>query len=368
MARYRPSSYRSRRGRTRSRIYYVIVAILLVAGFLLINSFRNNDQAEEESAQISDSAEAVVQAESPDSAVAATAETTTPVEVSPVESQAEKTDEALPEQANAVPSPEPVVALPNAPDSSEVTALIAEAQQDIFENRIIEARDKLNDALGSTNSPRQRQTIKRLLSELADKWLFSRETYSDDPLCSRYQVRPGEVLSNIAKDHKVPYQILMQVNNIDRANALRAGKTIKVVNGPFHAIVHRSSFTLDLYLQNTFVGSFGVGLGKPGRETPTGLWRVEAGGKLVRPRWTDPDTGKTYLGEDPDYPLGARWIGIEGMEGPAKGRNGFALHGTNDPEQIGTMASRGCIRLHNEDVIMLYNVLAPAHSEVRVID
>ena len=33
----------------------------------------------------------------------------------------------------------------------------------------------------------------------------------------------------------------------------------------------------------------------------------------------------------------------------------FRLHGTNEPDTIGTAASSGCIRLVNQDIIDLYN-------------
>jgi len=86
----------------------------------------------------------------------------------------------------------------------------------------------------------------------------------------------------------------------------------------------------------------------------------------MKPVWTDPSTGKTYYPEDQDYPLGSRWIGLDGIEGGAEGRTGFAIHGTKDPDEIGTAGSQGCIRLHNGDVILAYKLLAPIHSLVRV--
>jgi lipoprotein-anchoring transpeptidase ErfK/SrfK len=33
----------------------------------------------------------------------------------------------------------------------------------------------------------------------------------------------------------------------------------------------------------------------------------------------------------------------------------YRIHGSNEPETIGTAASSGCIRLTNDDVIDLYN-------------
>ncbi|HUU19424.1 MAG TPA: L,D-transpeptidase family protein [Sedimentisphaerales bacterium] len=294
----------------------------------------------------------------------------------------ERTPEPLPELPPK-PAPKPilpeVVSKPNLPEiisvpdvepNPEAAKLIAEATALLSENpsKVIDARSRLKEALRIPMSVQQRTFVKDQLSELADKWLFSREIFPDDKLCGSLQVKPGDQLRVIGKQFKVPYEILMGINNISQPQNLRAGEVIKVISGPFHAKVYRSTFTMDLYLQETFVRSFRVGLGKSGSETPTGLWRVKTGGKLIKPVWTNPLDGKTYYPEDQDYPLGSRWIGLEGLEGAAKGRTGFALHGTKDPEQIGTADSQGCIRLHNGNAILLYNLFEEGLSTVEVVE
>jgi len=279
------------------------------------------------------------------------------------------------------PSPEPNLPEPNLPEiapvqdvepNPEAAALIAEATALLSEkpSRIIEAREKLNETLRIPMNIQQRTFVKDQLSELANKkWLFSKTIIPDDKLCGSYLVKSGDELRIIAKRYKVPWEILQEINKISRPEALQAGEQIKVINGPFHAKVYRSTFTMDLYLQdNTFVRSFRVGLGKPGKETPTGLWRVKSGRKLIKPVWPDRETGKTYYPEDPDYPLGSRWIGLEGLKGNAKGREGFGIHGTKDPEQIGTADSRGCIRMKNGEVILIYNLLEEGLSTVKVVE
>jgi len=267
------------------------------------------------------------------------------------------------------------------PNSPVVTPAPAESEPEIGErlaeamvlvntqpSKTIEARDKLNDLLAADLMPHQRTLVKEQLSKLADNWLFGRTVYPGDRLCETYRVASGDQLRIIGQKHKVPYQVLMEINKIRRPEDLQAGQTIKVIHGPFHAKVYRSIFTMDLFLQNTYVRSFPVGLGKAGYETPTGLWRVKPDGKLISPTWTDPDTQRTYRAGDPDYPLGSRWIALEGLKGQAEGRTGFAIHGTKDPDQIGTPGSRGCIRLHNGDAILVYNLLVPIHSQVRVVE
>ena len=272
-------------------------------------------------------------------------------------------------QADLEPNLLEAIRGPTAEPNPKVTKLIDEAVALVNGKpaRIIEARDILNEALPMRQSRQQQAFVKGQLSELADKWLFSKTFYPQDKLCGSYKVQPGDQLRTIGRQHKVPYEILMEINRIARPEALRAGETIKVINGPFHAKLYRSTFTMDLYLQKTFVKSFPVGLGQPGTETPTGLWVVKPGRKLIKPRWTDP-TGKTYEPDDPDYPLGSRWIGLEGIKGEAKDKTGFAIHGTKDPNEIGTAGSQGCIRLDNGDAILIYNLLVPSHSHVRVVE
>lgn len=234
--------------------------------------------------------------------------------------------------------------------------------------KLIPARDLFNEALNYPLSPQVREGVKMQLSKLAEQWLFSGKVLEGDKLTAYYIVQPGDLLAKIGKKHNVPYEILQKVNNIPRPESLAAGRRIKVIYGPFHAVVNKTTFTMDLYLQTMYVKTYRVGLGRPEHTTPTGRWLVAKGGKMIKPTWTDPDTGKTYLGTDPDYPLGSRWIALEGIEGDAKGRTGFAIHGTKEPETIGTQSSRGCIRLFNGDVIEVYDLLEPGLSYVQVVN
>lgn len=53
-----------------------------------------------------------------------------------------------------------------------------------------------------------------------------------------------------------------------------------------------------------------------------------------------------YVPGGPENPLGARALYL--------GDTLYRIHGTNDPNSIGRAASSGCFRMHNEDVIDLY--------------
>ena len=282
-----------------------------------------------------------------------------------------------------MPEPQTVTPEPDVPEiapgpelaetvkpNSEADVLIAKAAGLIGQGTsgIIEARESLNQALRMPMSPKQREYVKAQLSELSNIWLFGRTILPGDPLCESYRIRPGDIFEVIGKQHKVPYEILMDINKITDPRALQAGRLYKVVNGPFHAKVYRSTFTMDIYLQNTYVCSFSVGLGMPDTETPTGLWRLRPGGKAYATSWRDPDTGRLYQPEDPDYPLGSRWMALDGLSGEAKDREGFGIHGTKEPDQIGAAGSRGCIRMYNGEAIKVYNMLLDGLSLVEVTD
>jgi LysM repeat protein len=283
--------------------------------------------------------------------------------------------EEVPAETAPKPAPLPVITEPLVTTEALDEESSQQAKDDVEAalklrdaGKIIEARELLNDTLNEKLSPNLRSAVKFQLSKLAEKWLFSGEVFAGDKLTSRYQVQRGDHLEGIAKQYKVPYELLMQINGIDRPELLRAGQHIKVIEGPFNVVVYKSNFAMDLYLQNKYIKTYRVGLGKAEYETPSGRWQVESGGKLIKPTWTDPDTGKTYVGNDPDYPLGSRWIAIEGIDDATRPRTGFAIHGTKDPESIGTRSSRGCIRLYNGDVVEVYNLLYGGISEVQIKD
>ena len=260
--------------------------------------------------------------------------------------------------------------VPDVKADPKTTELIAEAMALLTAtpSRIIEARDILNETLRMPMSRQQRSEVKAQLSELADEWLFGKTFYAQDQLCSGYKVQSGDRLEAIGKNFSVPYELLMEINKISRPELLPAGGRIKVVNGPFHVKVYRSTFTMDVYLQGTYVRSYPVGLGAPGRQTPLGLWHIKAGGKMHHPLYTDPDTHEVIHPEDPAYPLGSRWMALEGLDENTREETSFGIHGTKEPESIGKAGSRGCIRLHNGDVIKVYDMLVSVRSLIKVLE
>lgn len=113
-------------------------------------------------------------------------------------------------------------------------------------------------------------------------------------------------------------------------------------------VVTLSKFRLQLYRDGKVVKTYKVAIGQPGHPTPTGDYTVID--KQVDPAWFPPDSpwaeGLGVVPPGPGNPLGTRWIGTSA---PAVG-----IHGTYEPNSVGTAASHGCIRMKIPEVEELY--------------
>jgi len=130
-----------------------------------------------------------------------------------------------------------------------------------------------------------------------------------------------------------------------------------VIRGPFHVRVFRNRKILRLSCGEVQVEEYPVAVGKPGHETVLGSFHVRT--KMSEPPWTDPDTREVVPFGTMKNPLGTRWIGFA---------DGLGIHGTWEPECVGHAASRGCIRMRNQDVEELFDFLVRRESKVEIVD
>jgi LysM repeat protein len=244
---------------------------------------------------------------------------------------------------------------------------IAAARKRYEAGRVIEARHELNAMLDAKRATDEADEIRALLTRIADETIFGKQRIAEDPLCEIYTIQKGDRLIHIARKFGVPPEALMMINGIGAPERIRENQRIKVPEGPFHAKIYKSDFRMDVYLQDLFVRSYRVGLGAD-QGTPTGVWRVK--NRLPNPTYfpsaSAPDK-RIIPPDDPMNPLGERWIGLEGVEGEAVGHEGYGIHGTIEPDSIGRAVSLGCIRMHNEDVAVVYSLLLPGKSTVTIL-
>ena len=273
----------------------------------------------------------------------------------------------------AAPSGPTLPAAPTPQAAPSATPLV-DAQAKLDANDYLAARDVLNGALASGKlSPADVKAVKQMLNKVNDVVVFSPRKFAKDTVGGVYTVKPGDRMERIARQYEVPWELISRINNNLAPAKMQAGKDLKVVNGPFHAIVSKKDFTLEIWLGNPgesgamYITSFNVGLGMDD-STPTGTWIVETQKKIKNPTYFSPRGEGVIAADDPDNPLGEYWIGLTGIDGHAVGKQSYGIHGTIRPESIGKMESMGCIRLVNDDVAKVFEMLVEGKSTVIVRD
>lgn len=109
----------------------------------------------------------------------------------------------------------------------------------------------------------------------------------------------------------------------------------------YKIVVNTRARRLTLYRDGKWYKSYPIAIGKPSTPTPKGTFRIQ---------------NKAF---NPGGPFGARWLGTSAPGGD------YGIHGTNDPSSIGKAVSNGCIRMYNNNVIELYN-LVPIGTVVEI--
>ncbi|MEM7628860.1 MAG: L,D-transpeptidase family protein [Planctomycetota bacterium] len=256
------------------------------------------------------------------------------------------------------------------------TASAAAWEQLLAQGREVAAREAMSARLHESGTPElEKQRLRARLSELNEELVFGRQVEPSDPITEWYQVQSGDTLGRIAARRELltEWKLIQRVNGLSDPRRIRVGQRLKLVRGPFHAIVHKGDYRLDLYHgppsepeRWVFVRSFEVGLGEGG-STPVGSF-VVASNKLENPGWVNPrNSRERYDRDDPANPIGEFWIGLEGLGDDAIHR-GYGIHGTIEPGSIGRSESMGCVRLSDGDVALVFELLAEGTSVVHILD
>jgi len=139
-------------------------------------------------------------------------------------------------------------------------------------------------------------------------------------------------------------------------------------------VLERGRRLLRLLENGSELRRFPVAVGMPGWETPVGDFRVIS--KTVNPVWEHPEKG-TRTPSGPANPLGSRWIGFYSDCQGRKGWDGEQMldvrgcvvagfHGTPHRWTVGHAVSHGCVRLYDEDVRELFDLVSLG-TPVRVL-
>ena len=110
-----------------------------------------------------------------------------------------------------------------------------------------------------------------------------------------------------------------------------------------------------LYFKDTLIDTFIISTGsknryKGNREMPEGLWRLTK-------KMNQKEINNVFKERAAIY--GPRLISLEKYSEKKQAfvKTNRAFHGTNEPENIGSPTSMGCVYHYNEDIIYLYDFI-----------
>lgn len=170
---------------------------------------------------------------------------------------------------------------------------------------------------------------------------------------ARYTVQPGDNLSKLALRFYTSVEALKRLNALTgEAPVLHPRQIITYLPGAWSIRVSKQHFVLILYRDNVLYRYYRVGIGRENR-TPVGLFAISS--RIKHPAWTPP--GKNIPYGHPDNILGTHWLGLVPIGPTDMTLSGYGIHGTQEPDSIGTGASAGCIRMRNEEVEELFDFI-----------
>ncbi len=263
--------------------------------------------------------------------------------------EAEAPAETVAPPADAAPAP--VAEELPAPSGGDADALMAQAREKQSVGDLAGARGAGLEALAARPGDPE---IEAFLSKLDMDLLFSPNPM---PEKMEYTVQSGDFLGKIAATYNTPVLLIAKANGV-RGDNIRLGQKLVILDGRNHVFavrVSKSRNDLVLTLDGKFFKRYRVSTGT-NAGTPAGVFKIVD--KIEHPTWF-PSGGRSIPYGDPGNLLGTHWLALD--------RPGYGLHGTWEPESIGSQSSAGCVRLLNEEIEELYTIL-PKGTVVTIVE
>ena len=158
-----------------------------------------------------------------------------------------------------------------APVEPAFAASWPEIQSALDQGKLPQAHELLSKWHGDPSlTPAEAEKVESLLGQLAGTVVYSTEHQLEPARV----VKPGETLETIAKEYNVPWQLLAKINGIPAPDRLQPGQELKVVRGPFSAVIDLDRKQLTLMLGDRYAGTFQVTM-PGGSAVNEGQWMVE---------------------------------------------------------------------------------------------
>lgn len=216
---------------------------------------------------------------------------------------------------------------------------------------LAQAREEGLRLLERTEDPAERMETEQFLGALNTRMLFSRAPMAEK---ISHVVKAGDTLGELAATYGTTKELIARINGIQN-NIIRVGKSLQVLQGDFSAVVDKSSNEMLLELDGRFFKRYPVGTGTDS-STPVGEYEITV--RLRHPVWYRPD-GESFAYGHPENLLGTHYLKLN--------TPGIGLHGTWEPETIGSQSSAGCVRFENEMIEELYLIL-PVGTSITIQD
>jgi L,D-transpeptidase ErfK/SrfK len=158
-----------------------------------------------------------------------------------------------------------------------------------------------------------------------------------------HTVKSGETLSLLSANYRVSLQSLYAAN--PGIGHLYIGQKIQIPGLPEPSTIPYSiqisvgKRRLTLYNNGKFMKIYPIAVGKMLTNTPIGDFVI------------------VNRQINPGGPFGVMWLSLS--------KQGYGIHGTNDPSSIGKAVSKGCVRMYNRDVLQLAQ-LVPNGTRVSI--
>jgi lipoprotein-anchoring transpeptidase ErfK/SrfK len=174
-----------------------------------------------------------------------------------------------------------------------------------------------------------------------------------------YVVQTNDAVKIIARKFGTTVEMIVKGNELKRPDIIRPGQRLKVFAGKLGIVVSKSRHDLLLSADGRFFKRYQVATGRY-EKTPVGTFSIVE--RIPEPPWHR-DDGKVIPFGDKENILGTRWMAIKAT-GATPEIRGYGLHGTWDNASIGKSESAGCIRLRNEDIEELFEMVPVGTSVI----
>ncbi|MFA5008140.1 MAG: L,D-transpeptidase family protein [Candidatus Omnitrophota bacterium] len=229
-------------------------------------------------------------------------------------------------------------------------AYLKEADTANLYGDLLLAKKLYEQAREKTDNIANLKEIQRKIEDINIKIIFSPIM---DKCAKKYVVKPNDSLAKIAKENNTTIELIKRTNNLN-SDIIRPEQGLKVNACKFSIVVDKSQNLLFLKVGDEIIKTYLVSTGK-NNSTPVGVFKIV--NKQPNPTWFK--AGAVVPPDSPDNILGTRWLGLE--------VKGYGIHGTTMPGDLGKQVTLGCVRMRNEEVEELYDIV-PVGIEVTIVD